>query len=353
MSNYSEPFYNFVAIDVEYANSEQQICQFGLVVVRNLQITHKISWLIQPDYYEEPFMSHNHITPEDTMHSGTFDLVWQEIQPYMLMGQIWAHNAKSVEQPVLKKNLEMNFYDASWLSILDSEDLYQRPDCAPNTGNGLQQCCMALGIPFDEDKHHDAEYDAIKCAEIVIAYAKGQKPNWNGIPKSKEELRKQHLEKRILHLGDFVNYYSKNSLGKENVFAVLSSTYRDAPEQNLEVYSKGDKIKKDGTDDIDFSRLNMNNSNVLYDKNIVLSGVFHYKRNSIENALYALGAKKVDNNNPSKNTDVVILGTKNVGYKKLNGIETQLNKGHQLTLIVGDKDLECLLYGDGNKFFKN
>lgn len=356
MNKPSEPLSDFVAIDVEYANSDQEICQFGLAVVSKLQIVNKFSWLIRPlsDYYEEPFMNHNHITPEDTMHTGTFDLVWQEIQPYILMGQqIWAHNARSVEQPVLKKNLEMHFFDASWLNILDSEDLYQRPDCPPNKGNGLQQCCMALGIPFDEEKHHDAEYDAIKCAEIVIAYANGQKPNWTGIPKSKEELRKQQLNKRTLHLGEFDDYYANNSSDKENVTAVLSSTYPNAPEQKLEIWGKGDNIKKDGTDSIDFSRLNKDNYHLLQGKNIVLSGIFRYKRMSIENAIYSLGAKKVNDNTPSRNTDVIILGTRSVGPKKLTGIEKQERKGHHIARIVGDADLEELLYGNGNKFFMN
>lgn len=254
MKNSSKPLSDFIAIDVEYANSDQEICQFGLVVVKDLQIVEERSWLIRPlcDYYEEPFMQHNHITPEDTKNAGTFDLVWQEIQPYMLMGQIWAHNAKSVEQPVLKKNLGLHLIDASWLNILDSENLYQRPDCPPNSGNGLKQCCMALGIPFDDKEHHDAEYDAIKCAEIVIAYAKGQKPNWSGVPKSKEELNKEQLDKRTLHLGEFVDYYTNIPSGKENVTAVLSSTYSNAPEMKLEVWGKGDNFKKDGTDSIDF-----------------------------------------------------------------------------------------------------
>lgn len=33
---------DFVAIDVEYANREQDICQIGLVVVRNLEIVNSV-----------------------------------------------------------------------------------------------------------------------------------------------------------------------------------------------------------------------------------------------------------------------------------------------------------------------
>jgi hypothetical protein len=55
---------------------------------------------------------------------------------------------------------------------------------------------------------------------------------------------------------------------------------------------------------------------------------------------------------PARNTDAVILGTRNVGFIKLIAIEEQEQKGNHLARIVGDEDLEQLLYGDGSKFFE-
>ena len=54
---------DFVAIDVEYADREQNICQVGLAVVKDLQIVEHRSWLIQPpgNYYEEAQMRVHHI----------------------------------------------------------------------------------------------------------------------------------------------------------------------------------------------------------------------------------------------------------------------------------------------------
>ena len=352
MDSIPKPSNNFVAIDVEYANREQDICQIGLVIVRNLEIVEQRVWLIQPfdNHYDENFCRAHHITEADTADAPKFDGVWlNEIRSYFLMNQLWAHNAVSVEQPVLEKNFRENGLSEEWLEIFDSRLLYQRPDCPPNSGNGLPQCCMALGIPFDAKQHHNAEYDAVKCAEIVIAYAKGQHPDWNGVPKSTEELRKQLQEKRILRLGDFQTYYSNNPSGDEDVIAVLSSTDGCNVDQVIDVFDKGDIVKEGNTACVDFSRLNTAEDNPLRGKKVVVTGLFRLKRKDIESAIDAMGAKRVPK--PTKVTDAVILGTRNVGFTKLCAIEEQEAKGHHIARIVGDSDLESLLYDDGFKFF--
>lgn len=346
------PSRDFVTIDVEYADSEQNICQVGLAEVKDLQIVTSRSWLIQPpcNYYEEHYIRKHHITPDDTQNAGFFDQVWQEIQPCLLPHQLWAHNAISVEQPVLVKNITMCGYDASWLEIFDSRNLYQRPDCSPNSGNGLPQCCMALGIPFDTKQHHDAEYDAVKCAEIIIAYANGLQPDWNGVPKNSEELRKQLQEKRTLRLGDFQAYYANNTSGDEDVIAVLSSTDGCNVDQVIDVFDKDDFIKEVNSSTIDFTRLDTRTDNPLRGKRVVLTGLFCVQRDDIKKALDVMGAKCTSS--ISGKTDAIILGTHNVGYRKVIDIEEQEAKGHHIARIVGDEDLEALLYGDGQKFFK-
>lgn len=343
---------NFMAIDVEYADAEQNICQIGLVEVRNLQIVNQRQWLIQPpgNHYDDYFLGHHHVTPDMTADAGSFDQVWQEIQPIILGQQLWAHNATSTEMPVLRKNLGCCLYDADWLDILDSRDLYHRPDCHANSGNTLPLCCKALGIDFDNTKHHDAEYDAIKCAEIVIAAAKGQQPDWTDVPKNAEQLRKAEQGKRILRLGDFADYYNCTSSGKEDVHAVLTSTCDGAPEQEVDVFDKGDIMPSDNKGHVDFSLLHIGESNPLYGKKVVVTGIFSIDRKEIERAIEAMGAKKVPK--PTKVTDAVILGTRNVGFTKIIAIEEQEAKGHHIARIVGDDDLNALLYGNGSKFFR-
>jgi len=346
------PSRNFAAIDVEYADDEQNICQVGLAIVRDLQVETTRVWNIQPpgNCYDERYSRSHHLTEDDTATVGTFDLAWQEIQPIILGEELWAHNAASTEQPVLVKNLKACDYAWEWLTVHDSRDLYQRPDCQASRGNGLAQCCMALGIDFDETEHHDAEYDALKCAEIVIAYAQGRQPQWEGIPKSETELKKQRQGRRVLRLGDFTDYYANAASGEEDVHAVLTSTYPGAPEQEVDVFDKGDRMPGQNKGLVDFSRLNTSEDNPVREKVIVPTGEFLTNRDEIKRALEAMGATHPSS--ISGKTYAVIVGTHHVGYTKIIDIEEQERKGHHIFRIVGDDDLNELLYGDGRKFFQ-
>lgn len=342
------PQRDFVAIDVEYADTAQNICQIGLAVVRDLKIVERRSWLIQPpgNHYEERFMKVHGITPEATQWAPSFWLVWPEIEEYLRDEQIWAHNAVSVEEPVINKNLRFADLDGE-VHILDSRDLYQRPGCPANSGNGLVQCCMAMNIPIDH--HHDALADAEMCAQIVIAMEEGRVPCWDNVPLTAEEVRKAEQGKRILRLGEFRDYYTSASSGDEDVFAVLSSTYTGAPEQQVDVFDKGDIMPGENNGTVDFTRLNVSPENPLNGKVVVFTGVFNVKRDDLKKALDVMGAKHPSS--ISGKTYAVIFGTKNVSFNKLCDIEEQEAKGHHIFRIVGNEDLEELLYGDGRKFF--
>ena len=343
------PAHDFVAIDIEYADSEQNICQFGLAVVRNLQIVEQRCWNIQPpgNIYEERYSRTHGMSPADTINSPTLPEVWPEIELYLRGQQLWAHNASSTEQPVINKNLAKYNLLQELYTVNDSRNLYLRPDCPAHQGNGLEQCCMALGILCEN--HHNAQADAIMCAQIVIAFIEGIQPNWEGVPTSNEELRKQQQEKRILHLGEFCEYYNNISSGEEDVLCELTSTCDGAIPQIVDVFDKGDRLPIEKKGRVDFSRLKNGKDNPLYGKKVVLTGVFSIERREIERALESMGAKKVPK--PTKVADVVILGTRNVGFSKLIAIEEQEAKGHHIARIVGDSDLEVLLYDDGDKFF--
>lgn len=352
------PSKSFVAIDLENADSAQNICQFGLAVVCDLQITERRSWLIQPpaNHYEEWQMKINHITPEDTANAPTLPEVWPEIEPYLRDTEIWAHNAVSVEEPVLEKNLNFHGIAHGYYYIHDSRDLYQRPDCSANKGNGIVMCCMAMGVPCEN--HHDAKYDACMCAELVIRYLKGQKPDWSGVPTSDEEWRKQQQQKLILHMGEFQAHYAKQQDGSDrnengeqpDLFAELTSTCAGAKLQLIDVFDKGDIAPKDGSDQVDLARLDLSNDNPLRGKKVVLTGLFHISRKEIERAIEAMGGTKTSG--PSSKTNVVLIGTKNVGLNKLCAIEKHCGKGCTMAIIVGNNDLDALLYGDGRKFFE-
>ena len=349
MNTKNLPANTFVTIDVEWATRDQQICQIGMAVVRDGKIVEHPQWLIQPpgnEYDETLFRSH-HIRPEMTATEPTLEDLWPEIQPYLQMGELWAHNAVSAEIPAFQKSLAEYNMSAEWLSIHDSIELFQRPDC--KGGNGLQQCCMAMKIPFDENEHHDALYDAEILAELLIRYVEDIRPDWTNVPVNTEQLRKLQQVKRILHWGEFADYYAQNPSGGEDVFAELSSTYTGAQQQVVDVFDKGDKMPKEKDGIVDFARLKMGEDNALNGKKVVLTGTFAINRKEIERALVAMGAKKVSS--VTKNTDAVIIGPINVSGGKLIDLEAQEAQDHYIARIVGDADLEELLYGDGHKFF--
>jgi NAD-dependent DNA ligase len=200
------------------------------------------------------------------------------------------------------------------------------------------------------ENHHDALSDAEMCAQIVIAYIEGKQPVWDNVPLTLEEVRKAEQGKRVLRMGEFAAYYEQHPSGGEDVFAELSSTYEGAPMQVVDVFDKGDQMPKEKDGLIDIARLKMGEGSALAGKKVVLTGAFAINRKEIERAIEAMGGKKVSN--PTKNTDAIIIGPINVSGNKLVALEEQEAKGHHIFRIVGDDDLNELLYGDGRKFFK-
>lgn len=349
MSNNNLPSSTFVAVDVEWATRDQMICQIGLAVVRNGEIAQRHMWRIQPpgNAYDETLYSRHHVRPETTATAPTLEEAWPEIQPYLLMGELWAHNAVSAEMPAFQKSLAEYGIPCDWLDIRDSRELFLRPDC--DGGNGLPQCCMAMNVPFDETMHHDALYDAETLAELLIRYAEGFRPEWGGVPRNSEEMRKSQQGKRLLRLGEFTEYYKAHPSGEENVFAALSSTYDGATEQEIDVFDKGDRMPGLNQGRVDFAQLNKDTWSLLDRKTVVLTGALLVNRDSLKDALKVMGAKPTSS--ISGKTYAVIMGTKNVGPNKLKDIEEQEARGHHIFRIVGDEDLDALLYGDGKKFF--
>lgn len=354
-TNNQNPASTFVAIDVEWATRDHQICQIGMAVVRNGEIVERPQWLIQPpgNNYDETLYGNHFIRPEMTAEAPTLEEAWCEIQPYLLMGELWAHNAASAEVPALQKSLAEYGIPCDWLSIRDSKELFQRQDC--KGGNGLEQCAIAMNVPFDKDAHHDALYDAEILAKILVRYQEGCCPEWGGVPANAEELRKSKQKKLTLKMGGFVAHQKLQDEQKKNgikddidLLAELSSSYAGAQPQVVDVFDVGDKMQNEGDDLIDIARLDTSENNPLRGRVVAITGAFHISRKEIERALEAMGIIKTDG--MTKDTDIFLVGNRNVGLPKLAKYEKQSAK-RTVAIVVGDTDLDALLYGDGNKFF--
>ena len=158
---------DFIAIDFETANhNRSSACQIGLAKVVNNRLVETKSFFIKPtpDYYEPINMYIHGINESMTSTSPTFDVLWNsELSRYLEGYKLVAHNApfeKSVFNALSRLfNIEVPYiYDTLRLS---------RYYCSDLLNYRLDSVCNALSIPLE--KHHDAESDAVGCAQILLS----------------------------------------------------------------------------------------------------------------------------------------------------------------------------------------
>ena len=337
--SYKNPSRNFVAIDVEYATShEQSICQFGLAVVRDAVVIDTRRWNIQPkgNLYDERTTAIHHMTAETTKDCPSLPEVWPEIAPYLENTEIWAHNAMCVESPVIEKNLNSYGIPHEPYVIYDSMCLFERSDKKIwNEGLGLENCLYAFGLPCEH--HHDAAEDAIMCAQIIIALINGQKPDG----KLSDDIMKQVADER----GRLNEEKRKERQAKQlELFsdALTSTNVCSSCQHKPTIFEKEYSEAADGVDEIDFDGLNISEHNPLFNCSIVITGFFHIARRQLFKALDAMGAKR--GNTITKKTQVVLIGERNVGPKKLEDLSTLIHNGYNIARITGDEQLDRLLY---------
>lgn len=339
--SYKQPSRDFVAIDVEYATrNEQSICQFGLAVVRNAEIVKTRRWNIQPpnNVYDEKTSYVHKMTAETTANCPTLPEVWTEIATYLDGEEIWAHNADSVETHVIEKNLIFYKIPHKPYVIYDSMRLFLRPDKERwNSSCGLENCLYALGLPCNH--HHDAAEDASMCAQILIAVINGQEPNWELSDKKMlevtEERQRLISEARAAHQAKQLDMFAE-VLTSTSINKVTSKQYTPT------IFEKEYSDTEDGKDDVDYKRLNTSESNPLYGCSVVMTVFFHISRSQLRKALDAMGVKR--SNTITKNTQVVLIGERNVGPKKLSDLNTLIHNGYNIARITGDEQLDRILY---------
>ena len=154
---------DFTALDFETAIGQRySICQVGLVVVKNSEITREIAQLIKPPGNEySPYNIQVHgITPEDTENSPTFADIWDKMRPYIEGQLVVAHNA-AFDVSCLRKTLE--YYGLPFPKF-ETDCTYKR------TKLKLNIACETMGIEFNN--HHDALADARACAQIYFQLMK-------------------------------------------------------------------------------------------------------------------------------------------------------------------------------------
>ncbi len=158
---------NFVAIDVETANSDHcSICQIGGVVFRDGVEIDSFNWLINPWRDFDPTHSDLHgITEEDVRDEPSFVTFHGRLDAILRDKVVVSHG--SFDRTALsgacaaagRPALSCRFVDSTTLARAAWPEVAQR-------GYGLAALAAKLGIEF---QHHDALEDARTAALVTIA----------------------------------------------------------------------------------------------------------------------------------------------------------------------------------------
>ena len=159
---------DFVAIDFETATS----CAVGLAFVVGLEVVATTHRLIQPpgNQYAQGNIHVHGIYPEDTEHAPDFLTVWQELHPMLAGKALIAHNAR-FDMSVIKASLAAygDPYVQQYADFKYIDSIAMARDLVPGRKN-LAACAQCLGVELSH--HHNAECDAVACAQIAITCIK-------------------------------------------------------------------------------------------------------------------------------------------------------------------------------------
>lgn len=112
------------------------------------------------NYYWNNFIAIHGITPQQTAHAPTFDLVWKQIKPHICKQNVVAHNGFAFDFQCLKQTLAYYRLAAQEYIGHCTYKIYKE---------NLKSLCKKHNITL---KHHDALSDAKACAELYLKQLK-------------------------------------------------------------------------------------------------------------------------------------------------------------------------------------
>ena len=177
------------------------------------------------------------------------------------------------------------------------------------------------------------------CAQIIIAVINGKEPDWGLSDRTMERVKEerksfeaaQKAARQAQQLDLFSTALTSTSVG-------CDQSQPHAPTLFEKTYNEDE----DGVDPIDFDHLNTEASNPLYGCAVVVTGFFHVSRRQLLKALDAIGAKRCST--ITKKTQVVLIGERNAGPKKLEDLTNLIHNGYNIARITGDEQLNQVLY---------
>src|SRR3989304_4662051 len=156
----------WVAIDFETANEKySSACSLGIAMVEDGKIVKRASCLISPrELYFNYYNTYIHgITKEDVKDKPQFSELWNDFKPFLEGKTVIAHNA-GFDIGVLRQLLDESGIPYPELHYFCTRVLAKKVWPTLNSYR-LNMISAHLGISL---KHHDAEEDAVACAEISL-----------------------------------------------------------------------------------------------------------------------------------------------------------------------------------------
>ena len=284
---------DFIAIDFETTASEtNSACSLGIVSVENLCIVKKEYFLIQPPtlLFSKKNVEINGILPEQVKDKPKFPEIWESVKHYFDGScPIFAHNAR-FDMSVLMESL--SYYGLDFPQFTYSCSIpFSTKVCGGDIPRTLESRAKYFGIQLDD--HHNAESDAMACAQIVIETVK--KSRW----KTFESFCKIHC----IEMKNFLALHPQKSLGKTK-FEQLDYDHAIASEKPV-------------------------SSSELSGKIVVITGEFStYTRKELAQQLFNLNA--IVKNGVTKQTDYLIVGTQDKSLVGEDGMSGKEEKAHAL-----------------------
>ena len=158
--------YDFIALDFETASTQAySACSLGLAFVKNAKVIDKKYYLIKPPCKFSPYHVKVHgLTETDVEKAPTFKEVWPEIHTLIKHTLLVAHSAK-FDIGVLIACCRFYNLPLPYFQYIDSIDLFRSAYPTHQKGS-LDYCSNLLSIKLEN--HHNAEEDAVACAQIAI-----------------------------------------------------------------------------------------------------------------------------------------------------------------------------------------
>lgn len=312
----------FIAIDFETANFKRQsVCSIGLAVVENFEVVKTINRLIKPtpNYYEAINMSIHGITPEMTENELSFKDLWDEIKPFIDNNKLVAHNA-SFDFSALRYVLDS--YQINYPSLDYYCSMLLSKKVFPGFVNyQLPTVCRHLGI--DGLSHHDAESDAVACANVMIEICKA-----NNVASLDDLERKLEFSKGEIY---------PNSYSPFSCYVRKTSTNR----QLFDIVPETTKFDEE---------------HPFYGKRVVFTGALSkLSRNDAKQIVANIGGI-IKPDNLSSKTNYLVVGTYDYnqygeGFKssKLKNAEEMIAQGKELE-IISEIDFFKMVHSETTSF---